>query len=105
MATFTNKHGVECVTGYTGIAFGCWYIISPKSGKRILLTMDCPPEYWDLPSEWVTNAPFEVPVICLNCQRYDRGEYGDYNELLAGPLCRANVRFPIRKGSCRRRRA
>ena len=105
MGTFLNAHGVECVTGYTGIAFGCWYVISPKSGKRILLTTNCPPEYWDLPTEKVVNDSFEVPVFCLSCYHYDYGEYGEFGELLAGPICGANVHFPTRKGSCRRRRA
>ena len=105
MQTHKNAHGIECVTAYIGSHFAHWYIIHPKTGARVRLTTDSPPEHWDLPSEEVVNDTFDVPVICLSCLYYDQGDFGDFGELLGGPLCAAYVRFPIRKGSCRRRRA
>lgn len=53
--------------------------------------------------KYVTNAPKFVPACCLACKHYDEGEYAEMsNDLLSGPECKVNLRFPIRKGTCKR---
>jgi hypothetical protein len=102
MSTFSNKHGIECVMSSTGTCFSHLYVVSPKTGKRIQLTGALPSEYWSLQVEWVCNDRLEVPVLCLDCAHYDAGEYGDFGDLIAGPICGAQIYFPTQKGQCKR---
>lgn len=44
-----------------------------------------------------------VPNVCLDCPLLDGGEFGDYGSQLSPPYCMANVWFPTRKGTCKRR--
>jgi hypothetical protein len=75
--TVMNKHGVECIIETTG-------------------------RYGHLENDrWVCNLPVYVPLVCLDCHFFDRGEVGDYGSKLSPPYCKRNVlSFPTRKGTC-----
>ena len=102
-----NKHGVECVRSHTGTHFCHIYARRQKDDKRVHIRYGHPnfdKLYVKGSTEWVTCDEVLVPTICLKCDHYDQGEYGDFGELLAGPFCGVNLHFPTRKGTCARRK-
>ncbi len=77
----TNKHGVVGILENSG-HFGH----SSPNGSFIM------------------NLPIFVPQACLDCQHYDRGEFGDYGSKLSPPYCAINCFFPTKKGTCARKK-
>lgn len=45
-----------------------------------------------------------VPDCCLSCARLDIGEFGDFGNRLSPPECKVMLRFPTKKGSCKRQK-
>lgn len=44
-----------------------------------------------------------IPECCFNCYELDV-ETGDYGEQITPYYCKRNIRFPTRKGTCKRQR-
>ncbi len=82
METRVNKHGVECVVESSG-HFG-------RFSEELKI--------------WETNLPILVPVVCTTCENYDPGEPGDYGSKVGAPYCMINCFFPVRKGTCLRKK-
>lgn len=107
MSTTINEHGIECVRSSTGRCFCHVYANRRKDGKRVRVNYGRPDfdEYYDADTrEDVINDLVLVPIVCLDCVHYDSGEFGDFGELLAGPICIANVFFPTKTGKCKRKK-
>jgi hypothetical protein len=45
-----------------------------------------------------------VPDCCFLCAHLDTGEFGDFGNRLSPPECKVMLKFPTKKGTCKRRR-
>ncbi len=107
MRTVTNEHGVECIESSTGRYFCHIYAERQRDSKRVRVDysrQDFETYYDQATMEEVINDTVWVPVVCLDCDHYNDGEWGEFGGLLAGPLCKVNLRFPTKKGTCKRKR-
>jgi hypothetical protein len=51
---------------------------------------------------WCFDGPtVQVPDCCLNCHKFDYGEFGEYGTQLGPPFCTSNIWFPVRSGTCK----
>lgn len=46
-----------------------------------------------------------IPACCLTCSRYDPwSQYGEFGNRLGPPECKVMLRFPTKKGTCKRQK-
>lgn len=81
-AVTINRHGTPCVQR----GAGPFIRIDHKTGA------------------WLDDTPaVTVPVLCLGCQRYVDGDFGEAGERLSPPYCQKHQWFPVVAGECRLR--
>jgi hypothetical protein len=45
-----------------------------------------------------------VPDCCFSCAHFCVGEFGDFGNRLSPPECKVMLRFPTKKGTCKRQK-